>query len=211
MRHAEADLLLEGLDTVNWVTLRHAYGNADDVPDLLRALASSDEMRRVEAINALFGNVWHQGTVYPATAAAVPFLYELLNGVDIKGKSDIAGLLASIAAGKGYLEVHAVGKFAEKWRSILAKEGKSLDEEVAREEAQTLEVRRAASARLLDLVPYLRDPEPENRLAVAEALGCYPGHRATTLPALRSAAADETTEEVSEAIARSISRLDGGA
>ena len=202
--------MLEALGTVNWGALHHAYGGADDVPDLLRALASSDETRRVEAVKALFGNIWHQGTVYPATAAAVPFLYELLNGVDVPRKSDIAGLLASIAAGNGYLEVHAVGQFAEKWRSILAKKGKSLDEELAREKAQTLEVRRAASMRLLDLVPYLRDPQLENRLAVAEALGCYPDYREATLPALRSAVRNETAEEVSEAIAKSISRLESG-
>ncbi len=202
--------MLKALGTVDWGALRHAYGVADDVPDLLRALASSDETQRVEAVKALFGNIWHQGTVYPATAAAVPFLYELLSGVDVPGKSDIAGLLASIAAGNGYLEVHAVGPFAANWRSILAKKGKSPEEEIAREKAQTLEVRRSASARLLDLVPYLRDPQIENRLAVAEALGCYPDYRETTLPELRSAARSESAEEVAEAIANSISRLESG-
>jgi len=176
---------------------------------LLRALASSDEKRRTAAVKELFGNIWHQGTVYSATAAAVPFLYELLSGTDVTTRADIAGLLASIAAGNGYLEIHAVGQFRETWRSILAKKGKSLDEEIVREKAETLEIRRAAGARLLDLVPYLRDPESENRLAVAEALGCYPYHRERTLPALRSAASSETDEEVSEAIAKSIDRLEG--
>jgi len=201
--------LLEGLASVDWGSLRHAHGSADDVPELLRALASSDEKRRTAAVKELFGNIWHQGTVYSATAAAVPFLYELLSGTDVTTRADIAGLLASIAAGNGYLEIHAVGQFRETWRSILAKKGKSLDEEIVREKAETLEIRRAAGARLLDLVPYLRDPESENRLAVAEALGCYPYHRERTLPALRSAASSETDEEVSEAIAKSIDRLEG--
>lgn len=70
--------MLEDLDGVDWASLEHAYGEAADVPDLLRALLSTDSEVREEAVYELFGNIWHQGTVYPASAAAVPFLYELL-------------------------------------------------------------------------------------------------------------------------------------
>src|SRR5438128_8301814 len=76
--NALEDLMLEGVDIVDWAALRHAYGEASDVPELLRSLLSSDAGRRHHAIYELFGNIYHQGTVYPATAAAVPFLYELL-------------------------------------------------------------------------------------------------------------------------------------
>jgi hypothetical protein len=200
--------MLDGIDSVDWASLRHAYGSADDVPDLLRALASGDEDQRKNAVYELFGNIWHQGTVYPATAAAVPFLYELLSAPNVPAKSDIAGLLACIAAGSGYLEVHSVGDFGEKtWRKILSEKGKSLEDEVKREASETNSVRRAAAARLLDLLPYLRDPEPENRRVVAEAFGCYPEYKKRTLPELRKAATAETEEEVQEAIAESIERL----
>ncbi|MDZ7617237.1 MAG: PBS lyase, partial [Patescibacteria group bacterium] len=74
--------MLEGLDTVDWASLRHAYGEATDVPGLLSALLSPDPKLREEATCELFGNIWHQGTVYPASAAAVPFLYELLTAPD---------------------------------------------------------------------------------------------------------------------------------
>jgi hypothetical protein len=200
--------MLDRIDSIDWESLRHAYGSAEDVPELLRAVASADEETRKNAIYELFGNIWHQGTVYPATGAAVPFLYELLNAPNVLGKSEIAGLLACIAAGSGYLEVHGVGKYGEKtWRKILAEKGQSLDEEVEREAAETLTVRHAASARLLDLLPYLRDPEAENRRVIAEAFSRYPEHKNITLPELRKLAETETEKEVQRAIAKSIKRL----
>src|SRR5688572_7894632 len=80
--------MLDGIDSIDWASLNHAYGSAEDVPGLLRQLTSDDDEKRQEAIYELFGNIWHQGTVYPATAVAVPFLYELLNAPGIAGKSD---------------------------------------------------------------------------------------------------------------------------
>ncbi|GLY74583.1 hypothetical protein [Actinoallomurus iriomotensis] len=68
--------MLDGLDDVAWSELGHAYGDAGDVPDLLRrAAAGGDEAG--EALAELYGCVFHQGTVYSATVAAVPFLTEL--------------------------------------------------------------------------------------------------------------------------------------
>jgi hypothetical protein len=63
---------LERLDDVPWGSLTHAYGAADDVPGLLRELASGDAEAREAALHELHGNVWHQGTVYEATAHVVP-------------------------------------------------------------------------------------------------------------------------------------------
>jgi hypothetical protein len=140
--------MLEGLDRVDWASLRHAYGAATDVPGLLRSLLSADPKVREQAIYELFGNIWHQGTIYPASAAAVPFLYELLTAPGVQDKSNIAHLLASIADGVGYLEVHAVGDFGEPtWRKILGERGKTLEGELEREAAEISAVRRAASAR----------------------------------------------------------------
>jgi hypothetical protein len=201
--------MLEGIDSINWASLRHAYGSAEDVPDLLRALASADKEKRKDAVYELFGNIWHQGTVYPATAAAIPFLYELLNSPHVPAKSDIAGLLACIAAGSGYLDVHRVSASGEeRWRKILTKRGKSLEDELQREAAVTNSVRRATSVRLLDLLPHLRDREPENRRVIAEAFGYYPEHKGIVLPELHKASNAETEREVQLALADSIERLE---
>ncbi|MBC6461680.1 HEAT repeat domain-containing protein [Actinomadura sp. HBU206391] len=107
--------MLEGLDTVDWADLEHAYGSADDVPDLLRGAASEDDEVRDEAIDALFGTIHHQGTVYPASAPAVPFLAqlavhaplqrdyvlmllsEMANGHDIDGGASITRVRAAVA------------------------------------------------------------------------------------------------------------------
>jgi HEAT repeat protein len=98
--------MLEGLEEIDWGSLHHAYGAASDVPDLLRALASPRRKVRSRAINALYGNIWHQGTVYEATAYAVPFLIELLREPAVHGEAEILSLLQAIAQGSSYLDAH---------------------------------------------------------------------------------------------------------
>jgi hypothetical protein len=69
--------MLSGLDRVAWEGLQHAYGAADDLPAVIRAAASADEQEAHAAVDGLFGSVFHQGTVYPASVAVVPFVAEL--------------------------------------------------------------------------------------------------------------------------------------
>ncbi|MFC1411389.1 HEAT repeat domain-containing protein [Streptacidiphilus sp. N1-12] len=64
----------EELDTLDWASLTHAYGPAEDVPEQVRSLYSDDPEEVDEALYELYGNVWHQGSVYPASVEAVPFL-----------------------------------------------------------------------------------------------------------------------------------------
>ncbi len=98
--------MLENLDKIDWSNLGHAYGPAEDVPGLLRDLASPVEEERADAMGELYGNIWHQGTVYQATAYAVPFLLELLESPKVDGKDDILVLLAHLARGTSYHDVH---------------------------------------------------------------------------------------------------------
>jgi hypothetical protein len=98
--------LLEDLDTVNWAALEHAYGKANDVPQQIRDLFSSEQKQRADAIHDLYGNIWHQGTVYEATAYAVPFLAGVLVNGPRDVRVDLLALLAEIADGSSYLEVH---------------------------------------------------------------------------------------------------------
>jgi hypothetical protein len=98
--------MLDGLDRTDWAGLTHAYGPAADVPGLLRALASRKKAVRDEALDTLCGNIWHQGTVYEATAHAVPFLVELLATPAIAGKAELLSLLHALATGRSYRDVH---------------------------------------------------------------------------------------------------------
>lgn len=98
--------MLENLDKIDWHQLNHAYGEASDVPELIKALASDNEGARRGAIYELYGNIWHQGTVYEATSYAAPFLIELLESNEIQDKHEILILLFHLANGHSYKEVH---------------------------------------------------------------------------------------------------------
>ncbi|MFI1933512.1 HEAT repeat domain-containing protein [Streptomyces sp. NPDC020330] len=62
------------LDAQPWASYTHAYGSAEDVPGCLRALAGDDDPAAEEAQSELYGSILHQGSVYEASAMAVPFL-----------------------------------------------------------------------------------------------------------------------------------------
>lgn len=98
--------MLETLDAIPWSTLCHAYGEASDVPGLIRDLASLKKAIREAATWKLSGNVYHQGTVYSATASIVPFFLELLETKQVKDKAELLDFLDAIAHGSSYLDVH---------------------------------------------------------------------------------------------------------
>src|SRR6266498_2020089 len=101
-------MTVDELDRIPWKNLTHAYGSAEDVPDLLRALrtASPDDKGDGTPLYELFGNIWHQGTVYEATAYAVPFLIDLAANPGTPDRIGILQLLAEIAKGSSYCAAH---------------------------------------------------------------------------------------------------------
>src|SRR5262249_15538105 len=101
--------MLDQLDDIPWNRLMHAYGPADDVPDLLRRLktASPELTGEASPLWHLFGNICHQGgTIYQATAYAVPFLIELAACPLVPDRVGILGLLDAIATGTSYRAAH---------------------------------------------------------------------------------------------------------
>ncbi|MFE4701200.1 hypothetical protein ACFRIC_29490 [Streptomyces sp. NPDC056738] len=84
------------LDDVPWSELDHAYGPAEDVPELIRALYGHDEEAADEAVYELYGNIHHQGTIYEASAPAVPFLAHAALHAPRK-REDLLMLLAVLA------------------------------------------------------------------------------------------------------------------
>ncbi len=96
--------MLEDLSTIEWVRLHHAYGPADDVPDQLRVLASTDSDARKEALEELESNIWHQNTIYEATPYALPFLIELVKN-QVPDSHSLLALIAEIVRGGFYLDV----------------------------------------------------------------------------------------------------------
>lgn len=96
--------MLEGLEVINWHELEHAYGMADDVPELLRSLASADAPSRQDALSKLYSNIYHQGTVFEATVYAIPFLLELSQTEAVQDRDKILIYLAHLARSHSYLE-----------------------------------------------------------------------------------------------------------
>jgi hypothetical protein len=199
--------MLEGLDAVDWGSVEHAYGPATDVPDLLRALRSDSFEDRRSAFDALFANIIHQGTVYDATALAVPFIIELLNAPDVLDTESLALLLASIAEGRGYLEVHIQFRDRAFWERLLAKKGTNVVAQLERERETVKRVRRAVQPGLDLLLPFLSKGSSDTRVAVASGLAKFPERAGELVPALEAALATEKDGEVRAQIAESVQVL----
>src|SRR5262249_10241748 len=132
-----------GLDQVDWSAVCDAYGPATSIPALLRALVSENADHRELAAESLFQTVWHQGNVYSASAAVIPFLYKLLEADGPHNKEDVAGLAAFIAQGlPPFLHCETDEQEAVRWRSILSHSGKSLDAEIAEGHKVLAEIQR---------------------------------------------------------------------
>ncbi|MEM8531540.1 MAG: hypothetical protein AAGF95_11900 [Chloroflexota bacterium] len=90
---------LSGIYDIDWAQLDHAHGEATDVPALLRALLSDTYAHRDFALELLFETVWHQGSIYRASAYAARFLMQLLTYDETPCKEGILYLLSAFAEG----------------------------------------------------------------------------------------------------------------
>ncbi|WP_405443657.1 hypothetical protein [Streptomyces niveus] len=156
--------MLDGIDDIDWSALTHAYGPADDIPDLLRAAGSPDAARRDPALDELISSLCHQGSIYPATAAAVPFIARLA----LEGPGDrlrLMWLLHGAAEGSGpeYQEVRRAVAVA-----LPALLGLAADEDPAVRRAMVWTVAVCEDASL-PLLPLLRARLAEERDADVRA------------------------------------------
>ncbi|HTM19538.1 MAG TPA: hypothetical protein VL172_03490, partial [Kofleriaceae bacterium] len=87
----------DGIDDIDWDELEHAYGSAGDIPGFLRDLASGDADKRGNARYWLGANIVHQGSLYSASAPAVPFLVRLAGEPAVAEREHIVRLLADLA------------------------------------------------------------------------------------------------------------------
>jgi hypothetical protein len=127
--------VLEDIDNVSWSKINHAYGPATDVPAQLRALAFGDEQERKCALHALHGNIWHQHTIYEATAYVVLFLVELVQN-QVSVQEEVLSLIVLIATGSSYMSVH----------QSLLRQWTAEDEEQLQREQQWVKAAKSAVA-----------------------------------------------------------------
>ncbi|EKT4447823.1 TPA: hypothetical protein UM521_001860 [Stenotrophomonas maltophilia] len=76
-------MALIALDDPRWAELQHAYGAADDIPELLANLSipkgeRADDDPIEDTWEELWSSLCHQGDVYSASFAAVPHIVDAL-------------------------------------------------------------------------------------------------------------------------------------
>jgi hypothetical protein len=101
----------------DWVRLRHAYGSAEDVPELLDRLVPDPGAQTWED---LWSRICHQQTVYSASFAALPRLAETARSWAPGDRVMILSLCGAIVAGAS--QPHGAGDV----RTIYATEIKEL-------------------------------------------------------------------------------------
>ena len=203
--------MLEKLATIEWSKLRHALGEASDVPGDLRATLSQDAQEREQAFFDLFSTIYHQGKVYEASAYAVPFLFEILESDETPDKATVASLLAALADGHSYLEAHgSIDWLRPIIEKQLAADGREWQDELERERSWVRASRIAVGQRLEALYDYLQDPDEELRRLIISALALYPHRANETIPLLEQALETECNDDLREAIRAAVAQLRTG-
>jgi hypothetical protein len=156
------------IDAVNWGQLQDAYGSAREIPATLHAVTSEDAQQRQEALDDLFGRIWHQGTVYSASAPAARVLRLLLLDRHSPDRHSMAILLGCIARGTSEHAVH---------EPLLPGAVPDLQERIREESMWVSAAVDAVREGLDDYIALLADPDPMVREGAAYALSSLPdGH-----------------------------------
>ena len=174
--------MFDGLDSIDWTSLAHAYGSAHDVPHMIRAMASDDPEARQQAFYEAYSNICHQGTVYSATAPAVPFLIEVAAAADRPDRDRVLELLFQVAHGHSYPAHRHPGGAGEH-----VEQPASFDDAMSDELRWVQAATQAVAAGRPVYLDLLYDDTPEVRRHAARMLTCCPDHRADIVPALKRA------------------------
>lgn len=173
-----------GMDEVGWASMKHAYGSAEDVPELLRGLASSCAQERERALDGMYGAVHHQGDVYDSTLACVPFLFELVGHSELLDRGGIVELLVSIGGGDAYDDGPLEGGDGAEGNYAMARTA----------------IRAGAAA----FIGLLADRDPEVRRAAPTALVRFLGQPERALGLLTGRLEEEEEEQVRPALAEGL-------
>ncbi|MBD0840596.1 HEAT repeat domain-containing protein [Streptomyces sp. TRM68416] len=175
--------MFTGIDEVDWASMHHAYGSAENVPGLLRGLASADPAERECALDGMYGAVHHQGDVYDSTLACVPFLFALAARPDVQDRGGIVELLVSIGGEEDGDGAYAQARAAVRARAdVFAELAGDADLGVRRAAPKALVRFLPEPARVLGLLQERIRVERDDRVLITltESLGLfarrYPAH-----------------------------------
>ena len=195
-------------ENVDWTELEACESNADDIPLLLSQVDDDDSGVRSKAIGRLYWRLYNQGTVYQATAKAMPYLFAYLENRD-EPDPELADLIAALSCGHGFVQCHrhAPGAFRETLIEMHAARGKTLDDVVDDEMVYINAIRAYVEPRLKLLYPYIDSPSLSCRDSVAQCLGFFPNRDTDNLTVLRNRTTIETDGRVKDTINASIARI----
>ncbi|WP_439658676.1 hypothetical protein ACSHWB_40840 [Lentzea sp. HUAS TT2] len=154
-----------GLHDVDWAALEDAYGTADETPLFIEALTSDDAGDQSFGVYGLYSATTHQGSVYTASEAAIPFLAELVR----RDNPMALTFLARIAVGETHFVARPddVAKATSQYAGVVA-------EFAADVEAMWSRTRDDEALRLLVLLG--REPEELPALAPDATAGLCLAH-----------------------------------
>ncbi|MEU1486661.1 hypothetical protein [Streptomyces sp. NPDC005752] len=144
--------VLKDMRHVRWHELRHAKGSASQVPGMLSRIAWGDSESADDALSDLARWIGALA-VFDATAATVPFLWELASMEAVKDRVGVLALLGTILA-----------------------HGHTRHPEWTRDAHLAVQAGRATAERLAG------DGDPAVRAAAGELLGELGGHACTACP-----------------------------
>lgn len=198
LQAGEPDLSL--INQVPWIELDHAYGAAIDVPDQLRTLLSPDPDARRGVVMGFTCNIFHQGSTYTATVAAIPVLLHLLQFRQVPDRFRILEFLAGIA-----------GMDDEPLKNASPLDDlRPSEEEDAGDCWRECFLAIAAGAPLYELL--LGDDDPRVVISTAYLLSLIPAHAFGSSKALLALAQDTSRHDfIRSAALISLSYLNGGA
>lgn len=191
--------VLESLSETDWSRVEHAYGPATDVPDLLRAVVSTDAETRGNAMWELYGNIIHQNTRFSATPKVVPYLLNLAAASNVPDRATLLSYLTNLIAGP--YTVRDGFWICDGQRTV------AYDDEQAE---IALACYQAALPGIPSLIQLATGPFAAVRTAAVSVLGCFRTERDQLLPVLRARAEVETVASVRAAIAFSTALLTEG-
>jgi hypothetical protein len=157
---------MKEMDGVEWKRIEHAYGSAADVPGMIQTIVQGAEADALQAYAELSNNLNHQGSIYPATGPAVPFLIEALRATQAgaRVRAGLLSLLAGIAGG-------AAQRISEEPAVTAAPEAGEASDAIAFPDVFAAVWGGAdLYARLLG-----SDPDPDVRMQAAHGLGVLAG------------------------------------
>jgi len=174
--------MLDDLDRIPWSTLQHAYGDAGDIPDILRAMVSSDPDKREWAEDMLDMGPFHQGSLYSCTPYVVQVLLQLVQDEETPETVWILEYVSRVVD-------------AALWRGAVS-EPRAYDPDHELEQAYATQILAEVRAQWPLVLSLLEPPDGQIRLALMRLLVLLK----TDVPQLEGILAEQLTAETDDTL-----------